>query len=170
MSSAKVEQFINPSAHLIPVQEVTASPKSQRKYLPTFADLIDRFSITLMKSIFIHEHRDNYEKEIDLITHDINLLMSESNYTFDAEFLKAIMVIMLSNREIWLNESLARKGMNGQDGLLKFTHSVNGVRNTAKNVVSRAMGERLDWKVDCFAAELVEQFGNWNIHWTENKE
>jgi hypothetical protein len=172
MSTGKIEQLTTHREALgMPVPELygqqSSTEKLQRRYLPTFADLIDRFSITLMKSIFIHEHKDNYEKELDLIMHDVNLLMMESNYVFNAEFIKAVMAIMLANREIWLNESLARQGVNGQEHLLKFTHSVNGVRNTAKNIISRAMGERLDWKVDCFAAELVAQFGNWNIRWTE---
>jgi len=37
------------------------------------------------------------------------------------------------------------------------------VRNTAKNVIARRMGDRVDFKVDCLAAELGETFGNWNV-------
>jgi hypothetical protein len=70
---------------------------------------------------------------------------------------------MASNFYIWVNESKARAGGPDQDKLLKFTHSINGVRNTAKNVVSQEFGERADLKVDCLAAEFAEEFGNWNI-------
>jgi hypothetical protein len=169
MSTGKIEQLTTHREALgMPTPEFyaqqSATEKTQRRYLPTFADLIDRFSITLMKSIFIHEHRENYEKEMELLMHDISLLMSESSYTFNAEFLKAVMVVMLTNREIWLNESLARKGANGHENRLKFTHSINGQRNAAKNVVSKAMGERLDWKVDAFSADLIEEFGHWRIY------
>jgi len=70
---------------------------------------------------------------------------------------------MLSNRVIWENESKARQGGNEQDKYLKFTHSINGVRNTAKNIISNEMGDRKDLKIDCLAAELPAEFGNWNI-------
>ena len=68
-------------------------------------------------------------------------------------------MIMLSNEVIWQNESQARAGGTDQDKLLKFTHSVNGVRNNAKNVISQAIGERKDLKLDCLAAELCKSQG-----------
>jgi len=43
--------------------------------------------------------------------------------------------------------------------LLKFTHSVNGVRNAAKNVISNEIGERVDLKLDCLAAEICKTQG-----------
>ena len=70
---------------------------------------------------------------------------------------------MLSNRFIWENESKCRAGENQDFSLLKITHSINGVRNTARNVLSKEMGERLDLKVDCLAAELQTDFQNWNL-------
>jgi hypothetical protein len=73
--------------------------------------------------------------------------------------------LMLANRVIWENESKARDGGDEQDQLLKFTHSINGVRNTAKNVISEAVGERVDHKIDCLAANLPKEFGNWKIQW-----
>lgn len=143
-----------------------------RQYLPTFAELIDRLSIVQLKSIFISENSDAYNKEIELIMHDIDELLLEHQDKSDntmhsgainAKMIRAIMVIMLTNRYIWENESKARLGGSEQDKLLKLTHSINGVRNTAKNVVSSQMGERVDLKVDALAAELVKEFGNWNI-------
>ena len=86
-----------------------------------------------------------------------------SGRTLSGESVRAILVVMLAHRYIWENESKARAGGDDQDKLLKLTHSINGVRNNAKNVLAREFGERLDWKVDCFAAELVAQFGNWNV-------
>jgi hypothetical protein len=61
---------------------------------------------------------------------------------------------MLSNRYIWENESKVRNGNDQDIILLKKTHSINGVRNTAKNVISKEIGERVDLKIDCLAAEL----------------
>lgn len=52
-----------------------------------------------------------------------------------AKMIRAILIIMLTNRYIWENESKARLGGSEQDKLLKLTHSINGIRNTAKNVL-----------------------------------
>ena len=140
---------------------------NERKYLPTLAELIDRLSIVQLKAIFIAENKPAYDEEIALIEHDIDLLlkneMDEHGRILNAATLRAILILMLTNRYIWENELKARQGGSEQDKLLKLTHSINGVRNTAKNVISRWAGERVDLKIDCFASELVEQFGNWNV-------
>lgn len=138
-----------------------------RRYMPTLAELIDRMAICQLKAIFIPESRAEYDREIADIVHDVDLILdqkSDSGFVFGAEAIRAAMVIMLTNRYIWENESLARAGSNGQDHLLKLTHSINGVRNTAKNELSKLAGDRIDLKIDCFAAELIERFGNWNIY------
>jgi len=134
-----------------------------RKYLPTFAELVDRLSICQLKSIFIPSNKEAYQKEIDDIKHDIDFLLKEKNIVLNANAVQAIQVIMLSNRYIWENESKCRSGTDQDFSLLKLTHSINGVRNTAKNVLSKEMGERLDLKIDCLAAELKSDFQNWEI-------
>lgn len=134
----------------------------ERKYLPTFAELVDRLSIVMLKRIFIGNNGE-YEKEIELIMNDIDVIIKEKNLELSSKFIHAVMMLMLTNRYIWENESIARRGGDGQDKLLKMTHSINGVRNTAKNVISNITGERVDLKVDCFASGLVEEFGNWNV-------
>jgi hypothetical protein len=138
-----------------------------RAYLPTLADLLDRLTIVQLKEILLSEHGDDYKNERSLIEHDIDLILNEmyskNNFRLDAAAIRALMMLMLSNRVIWENESKARAGGSEQDKLLKFTHSINGVRTTAKNYLAKRFGERKDWKVDCFAAELVEEFGNWNV-------
>lgn len=139
-----------------------------RQYLPTFAELIDRLSIVILKSIFIPENKDAYEEEQELIMHDLDEILVNTGSVPDegpisATMIRAIMIVMLTNRFIWENESRARLGGAEQDKLLKLTHSINGVRNTAKNVIAKEMGERVDLKVDALAAELVAEFGNWNV-------
>jgi hypothetical protein len=142
---------------------------TNRKYLPTFAELIDRLSIVILKSIFIPENKEAYDKEQELICHDIDMILTEQAFqadsapTVNSKIIRAIMIVMLTNRYIWENESKARQGGTEQDKLLKLTHSINGVRNTAKNVISSEMGQRLDLKIDALAAELTKEFGNWNV-------
>ena len=144
----------------------TGTIVTERKYLPTLAELLDRLAIVMLKSIHIDENRKAYLDEIGLIEHDINALLNAlpaRGISFDAYCLRAIMVLMLTNVTIWNNESLARKGGSEQDKLLKFTHSINGVRSVAKNIIAHYVGERVDLKVDSLAANLPEQFGNWDI-------
>ena len=138
-----------------------------RRYLPTLSDLVDRITIVQQKAIFIHEHRDKYRAEIALIMHDIDVMLSE-RAPLRAEQIRAIIMIQLSNAYIWMNETRIRDGSSSEPDdvqlrLLKATHAVNGVRNTAKNVLSSFDGGRHDYKIDCFAADLVKQFGDWNV-------
>ena len=95
--------------------------------------------------------------------HDLDHIIKEKNVTLNSQSIKAILAIMLANRYIWENESKCRLGDN-QDWLqLKITHSINGVRNTAKNVLSKELGDRKDLKIDCLAAELKSELQNWEI-------
>jgi hypothetical protein len=125
---------------------------SERKYLPTIADLIDRLSICLMKSIFIN--RNVYRAEMELLMEDIKNLEP-----INPKLLYAILVLMLANRFIWENEASARS--RGKGGKLRATHAVNGVRTRAKNEISKIFGERIDQKIDCLAADLPPEMGNW---------
>lgn len=137
--------------------------KLERQYFPTFGELCDRLSIVLLKYIFISENRVAYQKEIELIQHDIDEIITHGDYRLGAAEIYALFALMLTNREIWLNESKARQGGSEQDKLLKFTHGINGQRNRAKNILAQALGERVDLKVDSLAADLPKEFGDWDL-------
>ena len=126
-----------------------------RKYLPTISELIDRLSIIQLKEVFIPEHKKEYAKEIQEILHDLNL------EGVDAEFVRAIVVLSQMNLHIWHNETKYRAGEG--DGNLGLTHGLNGIRNTAKNIIQENLveGGRKDYKVDCIAAE----FEDWEVSW-----
>ena len=137
---------------------------ANRKYLPTFAELIDRMTICQLKSIFIPNNKEAYDEEIENIKHDLDAIIKEKDVNITAELIRAISVVMLSNRYIWENESKVRSDSDDKEALLlKLTHSINGVRNTAKNVISKELGERVDFKTDCLAAELKSNLQNWDI-------
>lgn len=127
----------------------------ERKYHLTIAQLIDRLSIVTLKSIKIPENKNEYEEEALLMIEDLDMLLGENQ----GQLVRAIQINMLSNETIWQNESRARLGDSNQDHLLKFTHSVNGVRTAAMNKISNLLGERKDLKVDCIAAESCKQNG-----------
>jgi len=139
-----------------------------RKYLPTLSDLVDRLTIVLQKEIFIAGHRDEYRAEIALIMHDIDVILRTAKGKIGAKEIKAIAVTQLANAYIWQNETRIRDGSSSESEavqlrLLKATHAVNGVRANAKNALSAFDQGRQDYKIDCFAADLVKEFGNWNV-------
>ena len=136
---------------------------AERAYLPTFAELVDRLTIVQLKAIFIPEHKAEYVEEMGLIMKDIDAILAEKGHAMTAGDIRAVALTMLANRYIWENETQARAGGAQQDRLLKLTHSINGVRNRAKNALAASIGERLDHKTDCLAAELAEEFGNWEV-------
>lgn len=133
---------------------------SDRKYLPTLAELIDRLSIIQLKEVFIKEHKEEYAKEIADIVHDIQLCLDESKEPITAETIRAIVVLSQMNLHIWQNETNVRDGREGPNKLA-LTHGLNGIRNTAKNRIQEVVGGRKDYKIDCLAAE----FKDWEISW-----
>ena len=133
---------------------------SKRKYLPTLSELVDRLSIAQLKEVFITEHKDEYADEINDIIHDINLELSEKSCILKGEDIRAIVVLAQMNLHIWHNESNYRKGIKDGNNL-ELTHGLNGIRNTAKNIIQEQVGGRKDYKIDCLAAD----FKDWEISW-----
>ena len=134
----------------------------EKRYLPTISELIDRLSIVQLKEVFITDHKSEYAKEIQDILHDIDLELQEKNVILDANAIRAIMVLSQMNLHIWHNESNYRKGIKDGNNL-ELTHGLNGIRNTAKNMIQEKVGGRKDYKIDCLAAE----FKDWEISWTK---
>jgi hypothetical protein len=135
---------------------------SERKYLPTLSELIDRLSIVQLKEVFISDHKEEYAKEIADIVHDIDLALKEKDVKLDSKTVRAIVVLSQMNLHIWHNESNYRKGIKDGNNL-ELTHGLNGIRNTAKNKIQEVAGGRKDYKIDCLAAE----FEDWDISWDE---
>lgn len=140
---------------------------SERKYLPTLAELIDRLSIAQLKEVKIPEHKEEYAKEIADIVHDIDVILHERaelegvvDGNITGETIRAIVVLAQINTHIWQNESNYRKGIK-EGNNLELTHGINGIRNTAKNKIQEIVGGRMDYKIDCLAAE----FKDWEISW-----
>ena len=128
----------------------------ERNYVYTTSQLIDRLSIVTLKSIKIAENKSEYEKEAEQIMADLDLILGDNK----GKLIRAIQINAIVNEIIWANESKARAGGDEQDKMLKFTHSVNGVRTAAMNSISNLLGERKDLKVDCIAAEACKQNGH----------
>jgi len=133
----------------------------KRQWLPNFSELIDRLSIHQLKEVFIPQHKDKYSKEMGDIKNDIDIIIKEKKIELTADLISAIIVISQMNAHIWYNESKARSGGDQDLHLLKLTHGINGIRNSAGNYILEIIGDidRMDWKTDSLAAE----FKDWDI-------
>ena len=120
---------------------------TERRYLQTFSELIDRLSIVQLKEVFITDHKEEYGREIADIVHDIQLILDDSNGQVNAETIRAIIVCAQMNLHIWHNESNYRRGIKDGNNL-ELTHGLNGIRNTSKNKIQEVVGGRKDYKVD----------------------
>jgi hypothetical protein len=138
---------------------------SERRYLHTLGDLIDRLSIVQLKEVFIPEFKAEYSQEISDIVHDIQLVLDEQDAEITADVIRAIVVVSQMNLHIWHNESNYRRGIKDGNNL-ELTHGLNGIRNTAKNVIQESVGGRKDYKVDCLAAD----FKDWEISWPKKED
>ena len=58
---------------------------TNRRYIQTLSELIDRLSIVQLKEVFIPEHKEEYSQEIDDIVHDIQIIIDENKAVLDAD-------------------------------------------------------------------------------------
>lgn len=126
-----------------------------RKWLPTFAELIDRLSIHQLKEVFVPEHKEKYRREMREMMDDLNQIIREEKIGLSSELIKAVVVLAQINEHIWYNESKVRNGETQDTSLLGLTHSLNGIRNRAMNYILELIGnrDRQDKKIDCLAAD-----------------
>jgi hypothetical protein len=149
---------------------------AERKFMPGFAELIDRMSIDLLKEVKIPEHKQIFVDEKNIIMEDIDTIIKEKKITLTADLIHAIIVCAQMNEHIWYNESSARLGVLNKESMspeqyeeallkLRLTHSINGIRSIAKNTISFLIGDKdkMDYKVDCVASD----YKAWDIKWRE---
>ena len=80
----------------------------ERKWLPSFAELIDRLSIHQLKEVFIPEDKEKYRKDMKDIVHDLNLMINENKIEVSGELIRCIIIQSQINAHIWYNEAKAR--------------------------------------------------------------
>lgn len=113
-----------------------------RKFLPPFAELVDRLTIDQIKEVLIPNDKESFAKEMEDISHDIDLLIKEKGIELSARFIRIIVAISQINLHIWLNKDEMQKNEDKYDELLKFSHQLNGVKNQLKNLLLEEVGDK----------------------------
>ena len=113
-----------------------------RKFLHTFADLIDALSIDQIKMIKMRRYKDSYSREIEKICHDIDLIIrSRKKVILNARILRIITTIALVNLFIWNLKDQMQEDSKKYDSSLKLAHQLNGIRNRMKNLLLEAFDD-----------------------------
>lgn len=135
--------------------------KAERKWLPELGSIVDALSILQLKELLIPEHRADYAAEIQLVLHDLDLILKEHNINISANTIRAIIVLAQANLHIWHSEAAARRGKRDGNDLI-FTHTENGVRVRARSRIQKIVGGRVEVKSDCLAAEFNHMEPSWD--------
>jgi hypothetical protein len=136
---------------------------NHRKYLPSFAEKIDRLTICGLKEIY-SANKEQFHQEIDDLLHDIQLDIDEG-VVVTADILRAIIILTQSNLAIWQTEDFIRSNVAGMSdeetaAKLTLTHKLNGTRSIAKTMIQNKIGGRVDPKINCLAENSA-----WDIKW-----
>ncbi len=134
---------------------------NHRKYLPSFAEKIDRLTICGLKEIY-SENKEPFRQEIADILHDIQLDIDEG-VIVTADMIRAIIVLTQANLEIWKNENSVREMNETGDAekvakTLLYTHAVNSTRCSGKTRIQNILGGRVDPKISYIGSA-------WDIKW-----
>lgn len=134
----------------------------QYRYQYSFAELLDRAGIVLMKIANATDPKA-FEAELKEILHDIQLHLNEKPMT--AEMVKGLIVLTQVNFFIWGNEKAVRDADDGKISdeellpMLKESHKANSLRGEAKKHIQVQRGSRTDEKLN-----YGRTAGFWNIN------
>jgi len=114
---------------------------SNRKFILPAAELIDRLSVDQIKEMLFDDNT-SITKEIQDLSHDIDLIISQKEIKVDSRFLRIIMVVSQINVHIWYLKDMMQENEERYDELLKLAHQINGVRNRMKNLLLEEFGDK----------------------------
>ena len=137
---------------------------SQREFLLSLAELIDRMTITQIKTVRISEGKEDFLKELRSLRSDIDDIISEKGIKLTGEVLQSVIILSQLNLHIWINKDEMQKVIDREDEylkLLKYAHQLNGYRNNIKNSLLKLEGAidqsqvRSNFEVDGLRLDLI---------------
>lgn len=134
----------------------------ERKYLPSFAELVDRLSILVMKIAYSEDKEmlHSFIEERDNITHDIDLFVKEG-VEMDGGMVYYLQGLQFLNSKIWHNE-MEQRGESGElevgwkekyEKLIQ-SHKWNADRAKVKRAIQQKIGGRIDQKLNYIEGSL----------------
>ena len=111
---------------------------SNRKYLITLGELLERLSILQLREMLLKTDRKQNAADIANIMEDINTILDDRDFVPDALFLRLAILTGELNTLIWLYKDRLN---DDYDYYLKLSHQVNGLRNQIKNIINSVSGE-----------------------------
>jgi len=106
---------------------------SERKFLPAFAELIDRLTVDQVKEVLIPDLKDPMAEEMEKLCHDIDLLIQERDIRLSSRFIRIVIALSQMNLHIWHLKDRMQENPEKYSDYLKLAHQLNGIRNQLKN-------------------------------------
>jgi len=114
---------------------------TERKFLPPFAELIDRLTVDQIKEVLIPSQAKAAAGEMGKICHDVDLLIQKRDLKLTSRLLRMVVVIAQLNVHIWNNKDRMQQEPEKYLDLLKLSHQLNGLRNQIKNMLLEEAGD-----------------------------
>ena len=116
---------------------------TQRQFLPTFSELIDRMTVTQIKLNLIENGKEDFREELRKISSDLDLILAKNPIAFSGDLILTFITIAQLNLHIWHNKDKMQENLKNEEEylrLLKLSHQLNGYRNQLKNDLLRIEG------------------------------
>jgi hypothetical protein len=116
---------------------------ASRQFLPTFAELIDRMTVTQIKLSLIENGKEDFRDELRKISHDLDNIINANEIPLNSELILTFINLSQLNLHIWNNKDKMQENLDNQDiylQLLKVSHQLNGFRNQLKNKLLEVEG------------------------------
>ena len=115
---------------------------AERKYKVPLAELLDRLCVDQIKEVLLSEGKSSYASEMEILQHDIDLIVLEHNIPLTARLLRIVITLSQLNLHIWLLKDRMQRESDKYDELLKLAHQLNGIRNRMKNLLLEESGDK----------------------------
>ncbi|MBW2334256.1 MAG: hypothetical protein JRF06_04045 [Deltaproteobacteria bacterium] len=108
---------------------------NERKFLPAFAELIDRLTVDQIKEVLLPEIKITVADEMEKLCHDVDLLIEERELKLSSRIIRIIIALSQLNLHIWRLKDQMQEGTVHYNEQLKKAHQLNGIRNQLKNIL-----------------------------------
>ena len=116
---------------------------SEREFQLALAELIDRMTITQIKSTLLETNSQDLVNEMQKLRKDVSAIIDEKNLKVDGTFVQSIIILAQMNLHIWHNKDEMQENIDQEETylkLLKSAHQLNGYRNEMKNNILKIEG------------------------------